>query len=228
MERVVRNQKLSSKLFMPIVLKHTNVLLEVLKIKFNGCVVVFWQKVLVLQLLKVMVMSVVNNVPVAKYYFRTIGLPKRHSYLSTFCIMATIDYPCACQKEEGVVGADTVVWKQGMVAWEVSWTTLFFEALGLYCTSSVIYLTALFKDGEQKAELSVTVPVLNGLEERLVLWEMATCGDRSCGGKSVWKESVCTCLTQDMWMDRHREAQWSYIYMIVHTEFAWRRLSILL
>lgn len=40
-ERVVQNQKLSSKLFIPIVLKHTKVLLEVLKIKFNGCVVVF-------------------------------------------------------------------------------------------------------------------------------------------------------------------------------------------
>lgn len=56
----------------------------------------------------------------------------------------------------------------------------------MYCTLSVICFTALFKDGEQNVGLSVTVPVLNGLEERLVLWEMATC-DRSCGGKSVGK-----------------------------------------
>lgn len=53
-----------------------------------------------LQLLKVMVMSVVNNVPVAKYYFRTIGLPKKHSYLSTFCIMATIGYPCDARRRK--------------------------------------------------------------------------------------------------------------------------------
>lgn len=51
----------------------------------------------------------------------------------------------------------------------------------------MIDLSALFKDGEQRAGLSVTLPVLNGLEERLVLWEMATCGDRSRGGKSVGK-----------------------------------------
>lgn len=33
----------------------------------------------------------------------------KSSYLSTLFIMVTVGYPCACQKEEGVVGADTIV-----------------------------------------------------------------------------------------------------------------------
>lgn len=73
MERVVQNQKLSRTAIHPHCIKNTEVLLDALKIKFNGHVVVFLTKS-VLQLLRVMVLSVVNNVPVAKNYFRMISV----------------------------------------------------------------------------------------------------------------------------------------------------------
>ena len=68
----------------------------------------------------------------------------------------------------------------------------------------MIVLTILFKDGEQKIGLSVALTVLNGLQETLVLWETSMCGDRSWGGGKVWEKEYLYCLTQDIWVGRHR------------------------
>lgn len=64
----------------------------------------------------------------------------------------------------------------------------------MYCALSVIVLTTLFKDGEQKVGLSAAVPVLNGLQESLVLWEMSLCVVIGAGGKKRGRKSICAVL----------------------------------
>lgn len=48
-----------------------------------------------------MLVRVVGNMSVAKYYFRIIfKVPKKADYLYSLYIMATVGYLCTCQKED--------------------------------------------------------------------------------------------------------------------------------
>lgn len=66
----------------------------------------------------------------------------------------------------------------------------------------MIVFTAHFKDVEQKVGFSVACVVLNGLQERFVLWERSMCVVIGIGGK-YGRKDVCTVLFE-RWMGRHR------------------------
>lgn len=62
----------------------------------------------------------------------------------------------------------------------------------MYCALSVTVFIAHFKDVEQKVGFSAAFVILNGLQERLVLWERSTCVVMGPGG--IWEEGCLYCL----------------------------------
>lgn len=118
--------------------------------------------------------------------------------------MATVGYPCACQKEEGREQLVEIP-LSGSRGWlhEKCHKPLYsLKLLGLYCALPVIVLTTLFKDGEQKVGLSVAVHFEWTSGETGSLGNVRVCGDRSWGGKA-WEKQYLRNLPQDIWIGRH-------------------------
>lgn len=94
----------------------------------------------------------------------------------------------------------------------------------MHCALSVVFLTALFKDEEQKVGLSVPIPALNALQDSLVLWEMSLCAVIGVGGK-YGRKGVCTVFLKIRgWAGTGRLSRATFISP--HAMFAWGWLSI--